>query len=326
MPRDRGPRTEDWCFTSFNNDLPVASIAGDEGVQYFVVQREKCPETSRDHWQGFVQFKARTYRTRVQGLIGDNTAHCKVRMGTSEEAAEYCKKSDSRVSEDQRYEFGELIKKGRPVKKGRDGDVIRAVCGAAHKASSRAEALEIIEQGAPDLLFRSHFSVLAELKRKFPEHPAPFIYQPHWAWNLPAAITNWLSTEFTKTERAKCLVLIGPTRIGKTNWARSLGRHMFWRTNVAYGEWDQEARYIVIDDIPWKYVPHKKGILTQMGQITLTDKYVKKITVLNDKPAIFLTNDNVVFDDDDINYWRENTTVVCLNEKLFNENQLAINF
>jgi hypothetical protein len=98
---------------------------------------------------------------------------------------------------------------------------------------------------------------------------------------------------------------------------------MFWRGQVNYGSWDQEAKYIVIDDIPWQFIPQKKSILTQMGDVTLTDKYVKKINVKNDKPAIILANEMPQFGEEQ-SYWETNTLICSIEYKLFNEDQLAI--
>ena len=98
---------------------------------------------------------------------------------------------------------------------------------------------------------------------------------------------------------------------------------MFWRGNVNYGGWDQDAKYIVIDDIPWQFIPQKKSILTAMGDITLTDKYVKKIDVLNDKPAIVCTNETPDFGEERA-YWERNTTLVFLEGVLFDVKQKAL--
>lgn len=317
---NQGPKTKDWCFTSFKDTLAEPIL---DGVQYFIAQKERCPDTGRTHWQGFVQFKLRSYRTRVQRLIADNAAHCEVRRGSPSKAAEYCKKDDSRVDDTPRIEFGQLLEP-------RDESVTREpgiedVCRAALAANSREEAIEIIKQRAPSLLFRSFFGVQALLKQEFPERPVPFVYKPRFGWNLPQAITNWLSVEFPKPERAKCLIVVGASRLGKTNWARSLGPHMFWRSQVNYGDWNPDARYIVIDDIDWRFIPQKKGILTQMGEITLTDKYVKKLKVINNKPAIVLTNNEPEFETDS-EYWlgTPNCVLVRITEPLFDLTQLAI--
>lgn len=63
---------------------------------YLVAQLERCPDTGKLHWQGFmVAEKALT-------LVGmkrdfDNAAHWEPRMGTVQQAIDYCKKPESRV-------------------------------------------------------------------------------------------------------------------------------------------------------------------------------------------------------------------------------------
>ena len=136
---------------------------------------------------------------------------------------------------------------------------------------------------------------------------------------LPSMV-SWLSTEFKRKERAKCLVLVGPTRIGKTSWARSLGPHMFFRANFNLSKWDPNAKYIVFDDIPWTFIPHKKSLLTQMGECDLTDKYKGKKTVMVTMPAIVCVNeDGIAGPGDPRNdpYWQENCTFVDVNRKLY---------
>lgn len=136
---------------------------------------------------------------------------------------------------------------------------------------------------------------------------------------LPRAIKTWLADEFTKTERAKCLCLIGPTRCGKTAWARSLGQHVFWRGLFSVTEWRDEAKYLVLDDIDWEFLPNKKQLLTAMGECILTDKYVKKTTLVNYKPAIYLCNTDPrdKWTTDESSYWGENMTFVTIKGPLF---------
>ena len=91
---------------------------------------------------------------------------------------------------------------------------------------------------------------------------------------------------------------------------------MFWRGNVSISDWDDKAKYIIIDDIDWQYIPFKKQLLTCMGTITVTDKYVKKKTLFNDKHAITLANEMVYFKEES-NYWEQRAQTVVLKERLF---------
>ena len=41
-------------------------------------------------------------------------------------------------------------------------------------------------------------------------------------WLETPEMKRWREEELPKAERAKCLILVGPTRLGKTQWARHL--------------------------------------------------------------------------------------------------------
>lgn len=71
-------------------------------------------------------------------------------------------------------------------------------------------------------------------------------------------------------------MLVGPSKTGKTQWARSLGRHMFFRENFNLDDWDPDASYIVIDDMQMDRVPGWKVLLGSMGDMVLYDRYRPK--------------------------------------------------
>lgn len=71
-------------------------------------------------------------------------------------------------------------------------------------------------------------------------------------------------------------MIVGPSRSGKTEWARSLGRH-----NYVSGMWDLrsidcEADYIVLDDIDLDKVHNPKGWIGCQKSWIDTDKWVRK--------------------------------------------------
>ncbi|CAF4851908.1 unnamed protein product [Rotaria sp. Silwood2] len=107
---------------------------------------------------------------------------------------------------------------------------------------------------------------------------------------------QWMRHHFSRTKRAKCLIIIGPTGTGKTSFALSLpGRVNYFKERWNLDHWSDYARYSVYDDIPWDdfsklNYPNKKGLLTQNGRINATDKYrgTKEINVR--QPAIVLLN------------------------------------
>lgn len=156
---------------------------------------------------------------------------------------------------------------------------------------------------------------------KFPEY-APIFANPEPSVTPPAC-QEWLEVEFTKRSRAKCLFLIGPTRLGKTHWARNLVQpHTYWKSMVNLESWNPESKLLILDDFDdFNFVPNPKGYLTQAGECTVTDKYKKKRTIIVNMPAIYLCNEvplnkkNVPLTQD--NYWSENGSFVYVFERMY---------
>lgn len=118
------------------------------------------------------------------------------------------------------------------------------------------------------------------------------VYVPRYTEFQPTAnMVRWVNQRLLE-ERPKSLILCGPSRLGKTQWARSLGRHIYWPNSSNIDEWDPEAEYLVIDDIDYKFIPCKKGLLGAQEYVTLTDKYRKKKTLKWGKPCILLCNED----------------------------------
>lgn len=77
---------------------------------YTIFQEEKCPETDRNHLQGYCQFKDSWRLNRIQRFIGSGV-HIEKRRGSLKQAIDYCRKSDTRISGP--YTYGEEPKQGR---------------------------------------------------------------------------------------------------------------------------------------------------------------------------------------------------------------------
>lgn len=115
-------------------------------------------------------------------------------------------------------------------------------------------------------------------------------------FDVPEELANYRLYNLTGPlypERPKALVLWGPSRLGKTCWARSLGTHIYWNNLIDMSLWDPHAQYIVLDDIDWDFLPCKKPLLGCQQEFTITDKYRKKRSVVWGKPCIYLCNDIV---------------------------------
>ncbi|ACY08853.1 RepA [Saccharum streak virus] len=111
-------------------------------------------------------------------------------------------------------------------------------------------------------------------------------------------IEEWLNFNVYQVQpqeagRARSLYIVGPTRTGKSTWARSLGRHNYWQNNVDWSSYDEEAVLNVIDDIPFKYCPCWKQLVGCQKNYVVNPKYGKKKKVAKRSiPAVILANED----------------------------------
>lgn len=106
-PNDKNP-LRNWCFTSYaveeKLDWEELSLAG---VRYVVYQLEKCPDTGRMHYQGYMETKKGKRLAGMKKLPGLGGAHFSVRRGTRKQARDYCMKEESR--EEGPWEHGDFM-------------------------------------------------------------------------------------------------------------------------------------------------------------------------------------------------------------------------
>lgn len=136
---------------------------------------------------------------------------------------------------------------------------------------------------------------------------------------MPDTLKEWARTEISERQpgRGKSLVLISPSRFGKTEWARSLGRHMYFNNAVNFrDDWDDDSKYIIFDDIEWDFIPNKKGFFGQQSTITINGKYMRTKTIDWGKPAICLTNKYPPYGAD-ADWFHDNVLTYHLDNKLF---------
>lgn len=104
----------DWCFTSFDREMIQKvvdrTMTLPNGVTYLCCQVELCPDTGREHVQGFALTKPMRL-VALKKAFNDGTMHVEPRRApTRELARDYCKKIESRVDADaEPLELGEFI-------------------------------------------------------------------------------------------------------------------------------------------------------------------------------------------------------------------------
>jgi len=152
-------------------------------------------------------------------------------------------------------------------------------------------------------------------KPKIPE------YKPQYTeFIVPALLQFWVDQELrANKDRPRSLFLVGESRLGKTEWARSLGKHTYFNGMFNLEDWNFDAEYLVIDDIEWKFVPAKKALMGAQKVFTMTDKYKKKVTLQWGKPCIYLCNQDMdVYNSCDERMWlRDNAEYVIVLNKLY---------
>jgi len=100
-----------------------------------------------------------------------------------------------------------------------------------------------------------------------------------------------LNPKSESVERPKSLCLVGPSRTGKTSWARSIepAAHIYICNQWNIDCWDDAAKLVVIDDVSVNYFPWKPILGCQLV-FNATGKYRSARKCVGGKPCIYLVN------------------------------------
>lgn len=198
-------------------------------------------------------------------------------------------------------------------------------------ASSYEAAMELVRSEFTREYFCSYHSVTAAVAAMFPVRPA-IAYEPRFSNfpRLPSVLSEWVSGELSlpRRVRPRSLVLIGGSRLGKTEWARSLGSHVYlgyeWSATDFIGLPDSFwwTGYVVVDDWSLDEWRRPKAWLGGQRDFIVTDKYRKKMKLAGGIPTIVLCNpedyDGTKFAQLCNSDWgRSNVTVVRLLGRLY---------
>jgi hypothetical protein len=106
--------------------------------------------------------------------------------------------------------------------------------------------------------------------------------------------------------------------MGKTEWARSHGSHMYFNTMLNLEDWNSEVDYIILDDFNIEFLPNYKCFFGAQKEFTLTDKYKRKKTVTWGKPLIWLGNQDPTYAKNVDHEWiMANSKIVFIDNKLY---------
>nr|AMB61296.2 REP [Pepper huasteco yellow vein virus] len=191
-------------------------------------------------------------------------------------------------------EWGEFQIDGRSARGGQQS--ANDTYAKALNSASAEEALQIIKEEQPQHFFLQFHNIVAN--RIFHTPPEPWVppFQLSSFNNVPEIMTQWVSENVcdaaARPMRPLSLVVEGPSRTGKTLWARSLGPHNYicGHMDLSPKIYSNNAWYNVIDDIPPHYVKHFKEFMGAQRDWQSNCKYGKPIQIKGGIPTIFLCN------------------------------------
>nr|AQU11761.1 replication protein [Cruciviridae sp.] len=144
-------------------------------------------------------------------------------------------------------------------------------------------------------------------------------------FKIPPEVTEWKAW-MQAPSRTKCLVLVGPTKMGKTELVLTLfPENIYMRTELSLQVMTDRTgleKFLILDDVSWEVLRKEaKAWLTQMGSHILTDKYLPKVQVDFNIPSIYLMNEKnyelLKADPEFETYWLKNMHIVMIENKLF---------
>lgn len=187
-------------------------------------------------------------------------------------------------------------------------------------AGDRDEAAQRIREISPRDWVLSYDRVQHYLDTAFPQQRETYTSDYSFdAAVIPAGIRRWLDQRH-ESARPLSLLIIGPSRTGKTELARSFGHHIYWNGYFDLRQYDNSAEYAIFDDIPWeRFEFMAKQWLGAQKEFTCTDKYCRKQTIRWGRPTIYISNtDPRDKMDDHIREWLQHNVITqIIHNKLF---------
>lgn len=133
--------------------------------------------------------------------------------------------------------------------------------------------------------------------------------EAHYRKEIPVWKSRYTEDMFTATEEMKCwidgmrnteevgrrrsLILIGPSRIGKTEWARSLGSHFYMNGYWNMGCFREDTEYGIFDDMEYSQFKYFKQFMGSQSEFTASDKYKRNGVIKYGRPCIWICNEGL---------------------------------
>lgn len=214
-----------------------------------------------------------------------------------------------------------------------DGDTNPAddVFRQALAAETYEEYSQTIADGAPEDFCKSYISIRACGQDRFRKEPKKWEskYTDTDFTNIPPileAYKGFINSD-EEQDRPKTLIIISPTRYGKTQWARNITPdHAYMCTEWNPDRIPDDARLLIFDDVPMsELLPRQrwKAFFGMQQEFEITGKYRGSRSILRSwKGFIYLSNidprDEEGVSQATKDYITQNSYIVTLDNKLYN--------
>ncbi|QIE08111.1 replication-associated protein [Camellia oleifera geminivirus] len=176
---------------------------------------------------------------------------------------------------------------------------INEAYAAALNTGNKLAALQVIRELDPKTFVTQFHNLNSNLERIFEPPPQIFIskYNPN-SFRVTDNMEQWLGESGILDEspvaRPLSIIIEGPSRIGKTQWARSLGPHNYLAGHLDFSPkaYSNEVKYNIIDDVAPTYLKmkHWKELIGAQSDWQTNCKYGRPRIITGGIPAIVLCN------------------------------------
>nr|QTE03619.2 MAG: replication-associated protein [Gemycircularvirus] len=311
-----------------------------------IVAREVHPKTGGVHLHVFVDF-GRKFRSRNVRVFDVDGRHPNVvpSRGTPEKGYDYAIKD------------GDVVAGGleRPQPRGGMSVGAESIRNVAGLCESTTEFLELFDEMDRGTLFKSFNNIRSYADWRFAPEPVPYVppFGTEFIGGAADGRDDWLAqsgigsggtplgcgegVNYLLTylgQRPKSLILYGPSRTGKTSWARSLGAHMYFERLFSGKEalgGMCDAEYAVFDDCSIDHMPGWKSWFGAQATVGVRAMYRDATYVAWGKPIVWCTNRDPRIDmridinnershkwfQDDIDWMEANCIFVAVDSPIF---------
>lgn len=197
-------KCRNYCLTFYTEP----KIEHKEGIRYFIAGKEICPSTGKLHWQAYIELYNSQRWNWIKKAFNDRTIHIEGRLGTREQARDYCKKDK------QYYEWG------------------RWISGQGHRSDLETIATSLVNGEAT-------------IEEIMEQAPSTYVQYRNGLKDLAALGTKKKTSEFRELE---VILLTGPTGCGKTRTAMKEAQYRIQGTQLEWWQDYSGEDIICIDE------------------------------------------------------------------------------